>query len=154
MTNRPRVWKFGNDVNTDIITPGRFNVGTDMQKLADICFCEERPDYNPEQGDILIAGENFGCGSSRESAAIAIKGSGINAVIAQSFARIFYRNAINIGLQVYTSRSAINQYQDGDTVELQKISDLEQPPKFLQNIIDLGGIQNYLQKNPRLKLHA
>ena len=92
-----RVWKFGDDINTDVITPGRFNLTTDLKELADCCFCETRPDFKPQNGDIIIAGSNFGCGSSRESAALAIKAAGIKAVVAKSFARIFYRNAVNNG---------------------------------------------------------
>ncbi len=95
-----RVWKFGNSVNTDLITPGRYNITTDRGELARIAFIEHRPEFSREvrPGDIIVAGRNFGCGSSRETAVTALSECGIAAIIAPSFARIFYRNAINNGL--------------------------------------------------------
>ncbi len=95
-----RIWKFGNSINTDLITPGRYNITTDAQELAAIAFIEHRPEFSREAkaGDIIVAGRNFGCGSSRETAVTALKECGIAAIIAPSFARIFYRNAINNGL--------------------------------------------------------
>jgi 3-isopropylmalate dehydratase small subunit len=95
-----RIWKFGNSINTDLITPGRYNITTDKKELAKIAFIEHRPEFaaNVEPGDIIVAGRNFGCGSSRETAVTALKECGIVAIIAPSFARIFYRNAINNGL--------------------------------------------------------
>jgi 3-isopropylmalate/(R)-2-methylmalate dehydratase small subunit len=95
-----RVWKFGNSINTDLITPGRYNTTTDKRELARIAFIEHRPEFAREvkKGDIIVAGRNFGCGSSRETAVTALLECGIEAIIAPSFARIFYRNAINSGL--------------------------------------------------------
>lgn len=93
-------WIFGDNINTDLITPGRFNITTDPAELAKIAFIEYRPEFakNVKKGDFLIAGNNFGCGSSRETAAISLKHVGLRAIIAPSFARIFYRNCLNIGL--------------------------------------------------------
>src|SRR3989344_2029312 len=95
-------WIFGNNINTDLITPGRFNITTNPQELARVAFIEHRPEFAKQvkSGDFVIAGHNFGCGSSRETAVTALKYSKIKAVVAQSFARIFYRNALNQGLLV------------------------------------------------------
>ena len=95
-----RVWKFGNSINTDLITPGRHNITTDRRELAKIAFIEHRPEFaaNVRMGDFIVAGRNFGCGSSSETAVSALKECGIEAILAPSFARIFYRNAINQGL--------------------------------------------------------
>lgn len=100
-----RIWKFGNSINTDLITPGRYNITTDKAALAKIAFIEHRPEFSKQvkQGDIIVAGRNFGCGSSRETAVTALKECGIAAIIAPSFARIFYRNAINNGLLLITA---------------------------------------------------
>src|SRR3989338_3048389 len=109
-----KAWKLGNDVNTDVITPGRFNLTADPKELAKICFIELRPEFYKEvkQGDIIVAGRNFGCGSSRETAPVSIKAAGIKAVIAKSFARIFYRNCINIGLPALESEEAADGIND------------------------------------------
>lgn len=95
-----RVWKFGNSINTDLITPGRYNITTDRKELAKIAFVEHRPEFAKQvkKGDFIVAGRNFGCGSSRETAVTALKECGIEAILAPSFARIFYRNAVNNGL--------------------------------------------------------
>ena len=95
-----RVWKFGNSINTDLITPGRFNITTDRRELANVAFIEHRPEFakQAKKGDFIVAGRNFGCGSSRETAVTALLECGVAAIIAPSFARIFYRNAINNGL--------------------------------------------------------
>jgi len=140
-----RVWRFGDNVDTDVITPGRFNLTTDLEELGGIAFCEVRPDFEPREGDVIIAGRNFGCGSSRESAALAIKAAGIRAVIAESFARIFFRNAVNVGLQVYTLEDA-SEFSDGNSVNLEEI-EVSPPQEFLQRIIDVGGIVNYIRRN-------
>ena len=140
-----RVWRFGDNVDTDAITPGRFNLTTDLEELGRVAFCETRPDFEPSGGDVIVAGRNFGCGSSRESAALAIKAAGIRAVLAESFARIFFRNAVNVGLQVYTLEDA-SGFSDGDSINLEEI-DVSAPQGFLQEIIDTGGIVNYLRRN-------
>ena len=103
-----RVWRFGDNVNTDEIIPGRYNLTTDRAYLAEHVLCEVRPDF-PVQvrpGDVIVGGNNFGCGSSREHAPVAIQAAGTSCVVARSFARIFYRNAINIGLPILVSPEA------------------------------------------------
>ena len=96
------IWMLGDNVNTDVIIPGRYNVTTDRSQLARYCLCEVLPEFAQQvkAGDVVMAGHNFGCGSSREHAPAALKACGIQVVIARSFARIFYRNAVNIGLPV------------------------------------------------------
>ena len=99
-----RVWKFGNSINTDLITPGRYNITTNRKELAAVAFIEHRPEFAKQvkKGDFIVAGRNFGCGSSRETAVTALLECGVAAIIAPSFARIFYRNAINNGLLLVT----------------------------------------------------
>ncbi len=153
-----RVWLFGNDVNTDEIIAGRYNMTTDHKELAKYCLCEVRPDYPKEvkPGDVIVGGRNFGCGSSREHAPVAIKASGAKCVVAKSFARIFYRNAINIGLPIIECPE-LDNVEDGEeiTVDLStgviKTSSQEfhaHPlPPFILQIIDAGGIINFLETN-------
>ncbi len=113
-----RVFKFGDGISTDAIIPGRYNVTTDAAALGKACFIEARPDFAPsvQTGDVIVGGRNFGCGSSREHAPMAIKAAGIQAVVARSFARIFYRNAINIGLPVIQCDALYDATADGDSV--------------------------------------
>ena len=153
-----KIWKFGNDVNTDLITPGRYTITTDKTKLGKIAFIEYRPEFSKEvkSGDIIVAGENFGCGSSREHAPVAIKAAGVSAVIAKSFARIFFRNAINIGLPLFVCEE-IDRIDDGDLIEINfeagriydKTKDLilraKPLPKFIQRIVEKGGLVNFLR---------
>jgi 3-isopropylmalate/(R)-2-methylmalate dehydratase small subunit len=115
-----RVFKFGDGISTDAIIPGRYNVTTDAAALGKACFIEARPDFasSVRPGDVIVAGRNFGCGSSREHAPMAIKAAGVEAVVARSFARIFYRNAINIGLPVIQCDPVYAAVQDGDPIEL------------------------------------
>lgn len=115
-----RVFKFGDGISTDAIIPGRYNVTTDAAALGKACFIEARPDFasSVRPGDIIVAGRNFGCGSSREHAPMAIKAAGVQAVIARSFARIFYRNAINIGLPVIQCDALFDAVQDGDPISV------------------------------------
>ena len=155
-----KAWKFGNDVNTDVITPGRFNLTADPKELAKICFIELRPEFYKEvkQGDIIVAGRNFGCGSSRETAPVSIKAAGIKAVIAKSFARIFYRNCINIGLPALESEEAADGINDKDELEVDlstgaiknnstgKAFNAKPLPSFALGIVKEGGIVNYLNK--------
>ncbi len=114
-----KAWTFGDNMNTDEIIPGRFNITIDPLELARNVFCEVKPEYaqNAKPGDIIVGGQNFGCGSSREHAPVAIKGSGAKCVIAASFARIFFRNAINIGLPILESPEAAAGITEGDEVE-------------------------------------
>ena len=153
-----KIWKFGNDVNTDLITPGRYTITTDKTKLGKIAFIEYRPEFSKEvrSGDIIVAGKNFGCGSSREHAPVAIKAAGVSAVLAKSFARIFFRNAINIGLPLFVCEE-IDRIDDGDLIEIDfetgriydKTKDLilraKPLPKFIQKIVEKGGLVNFLR---------
>ena len=116
-----RIFKFGDAISTDAIIPGRYNVTTDAAALGKACFIEARPDFanTAQPGDVIVGGRNFGCGSSREHAPMAIKAAGIQAVIARSFARIFYRNAINIGLPVLQCDAVYDAVAEGDTVSIE-----------------------------------
>lgn len=111
-----RVYKFGSGISTDAIMPGRYNVTTDFDSLRKGCFIENRPDFvqTVQPGDIIVAGRNFGCGSSREHAPLSIKQNGIACVVAQGFARIFTRNATNIGLPIIRCPEVYDAVQDGD----------------------------------------
>ncbi|MDQ6882650.1 MAG: 3-isopropylmalate dehydratase small subunit [Candidatus Dormibacteraeota bacterium] len=113
-----RVFKFGDAISTDAIIPGRYNVTTDAAALGKACFIEARPDFSAtvQAGDVIVGGRNFGCGSSREHAPMAIKAAGVQVVIARTFARIFYRNAINIGLPVITCDALYDAVRDGDAI--------------------------------------
>ena len=115
-----RIFKFGDGISTDAIIPGRYNVTTDPTALGKACFIEARPDFagSVQQGDVIVGGRNFGCGSSREHAPMAIKAAGVQAVVARSFARIFYRNAINIGLPVIQCDAIYDAVEDGDPISL------------------------------------
>src|SRR5206468_6432773 len=114
-------FKFGDAISTDAIIPGRDNVTTDPAALGKACFVEARPDFaaSVRPSDVIVGGRNFGCGSSREHAPMAIKAAGIQAVVARSFARIFYRNAINIGLPVLQCDAVYDAVADGDSVSIE-----------------------------------
>lgn len=166
MQVKGRVWKFGNDVDTDLIIPARYLNTTDPAELAAHCMEDADPAFarKVSPGDIIVAGKNFGCGSSREHAPLAIKGAGVACVIAGSFARIFYRNAINIGLPILESPEASAFLQDGDMVEVDlgsgTIRNLTRDevyqaapfPPFMQEIMQAGGLINYVRE--RMKNHA
>ena len=155
-----RVWKFGSDVDTDAIIPARYLNQTDAGELAKHVMEDERPEFKKEvkEGDILLAEKNFGCGSSREHAPLALKGAGISCIIAESFARIFYRNGFNQGLPLLESLEASKEIQDGDLVQVDlstgEIFDLTQQrkflakpiPAFMQELISDGGLIPHLQK--------
>lgn len=115
-----RAWLLGDGISTDAIMPGRFNLTTDPAALAKACLCEARPDFSTgvQRGDVLLAGRNFGCGSSREHAPVSIRETGVAAVVAISFARIFARNAVNIGLPVIRCPEAVAAAHEGDDVEV------------------------------------
>src|SRR5579859_3434480 len=115
-----RIWMLGDNVNTDVIIPGRYNVTTDRAQLARYCLCEVLPEFaqQVQAGDVMMAGHNFGCGSSREHAPAALQACGIQVVIARSFARIFYRNAVNIGLPVLVCEDAVLASVDGQQIEV------------------------------------
>lgn len=154
-----RVWKFGDNVDTDVIIPARFLNVSDRDELARKCFVDLRPDFAREvqKGDVIVAGKNFGCGSSREHAPLAIKGSGISLVAAKSFARIFYRNAFNIGLPILESEEAFEIYAEGETVAAdletgeirgagKSVSIFAKPiPAFMREIIEADGLVNYIK---------
>ena len=156
MNAKGRVHKFSDNVDTDVIIPARYLNRSDEQWLAAHCMEDIDSDFakNVKKGDIMVAEANFGCGSSREHAPIAIKASGISCVIASTFARIFYRNAINIGLAILECDEAAKNIKDGDEVEVDFDSGLiknltdgktyqAQPfPDFIQNIIKNGGLMN------------
>lgn len=146
--------KYGNNIDTDVIIPARYLNTTDVAELASHCMEDIDKDFvkRVRPGDIMVAGTNFGCGSSREHAPIAIKASGISCVIASDFARIFYRNAINIGLPIVECREAADGIENGDMLEVDfnegRITNLTKNtvykinpfPPFLQNIILAGGL--------------
>lgn len=157
-----RIWKFGSNVDTDQIVPGRY--APYMRPEADVgdaAFIESRPDFArlAAPGDILVAGENFGCGSSREYAVEALKRRQIGAIIALSFARIFYRNAINLGIPLFDCPHAVEDLEDGGQAVLNlassrlecsgKIYVLPELPPFAREVLSAGGITAYVRKHAR-----
>lgn len=154
-----RTWKFGDDVDTDAVIPGRYLVINDPRELANHLFEGVRPQMAAQvhQGDYVVAGENFGCGSSREHAPLALKGAGINAIIAKSFARIFFRNSINIGLPLFICPE-VDKIEDGAVIEvdmaggiIHNITSSESYkttplPDFLRDIVDAGGLVEYTRR--------
>lgn len=154
-----RAWKFGDDIDTDAIIPGRYLVINDPLELAEHLFEGVRPEMATQvrKGDIIVAGENFGCGSSREHAPLALKGAGITAVVAKSFARIFFRNAINIGLPLFIC-SEVDGIRDGDSIEIDMAGGVIHNqsrgesykttplPLFLQEIVEAGGLVEYTKR--------
>ena len=160
MKYRGKAWKFGSNINTDAILPGRYLNVTDPEELAKHCMENESPRFVQEakEGDIIVAETNFGCGSSREHAPIAIKAKGVSCVIAKSFARIFYRNAFNMGLPIIESDEAVDGIQDGHEVEVDlangeitnqttgKSFKANPIPPFMQEIIDDGGLMKHIAK--------
>lgn len=158
MIIKGRVHKFGDDINTDDIIAAKYLVSTDAKELGSRCMETIKPDFAKQvkAGDIIVAGKNFGCGSSREHAPLAIKGCGIAAVIAPSFAAIFYRNAINIGLP-FLELNDVDIIKDGDEIEIDLATGIiknitqaqnykTQPfPKFLQELVAIGGLMSYIK---------
>lgn len=156
MQIRGRVWKFGDDIDTDVIIPARYLVTIDPKELAEHVMEDIDPEFaaKVQPGDIIVAGNNFGCGSSREHAPLAIKGAGVSAVVAGSYARIFFRNAINIGLPVVESPEAVAEAEDGDILEIDtdegailntrtgKVYPAARYDDYVQEIIDTGGLIN------------
>ena len=156
-----KVFKFGDDIDTDIIVPATYLSTFDEKQLAKHCMEYTNPEFYDEvkPGDIVVAGKNFGCGSSREHAPIAIKGCGVSIVIAKSFARIFYRNALNIGLYILECPDAVDGINQGDEVSVDVDTGVitnvtsgatykAQPfPKCIQNIIECGGLINAIKAN-------
>lgn len=152
------VFKYGDNVDTDVIIPARYLNSSDPAELASHCMVDIDPDFvnKVQKGDIIVADKNFGCGSSREHAPISIKASGISCVIAETFARIFYRNSINIGLPIIECPEAARSIESGDQVEVDfdsgKIYNRTKGtefqgqafPPFMQKIIAAGGLVNYI----------
>ncbi|HOP66879.1 MAG TPA: 3-isopropylmalate dehydratase small subunit [Methanoregulaceae archaeon] len=149
-----RVWKFGDNIDTDAIIPGRYLTIYDPRELASHAFEGTRDEFSKDarEGDIVVGGSNFGCGSSREHAPLALSGAGIHFIIAQSFARIFYRNAINVGLLPLICPDA-GEIPDGSKISVriregyieygERKLTFEPVPEFLQNIIDAGGLVEF-----------
>ena len=152
------VFKYGDNVDTDVIIPARYLNSSDPKELATHCMEDIDKDFvkKVKAGDIIVANKNFGCGSSREHAPIAIKASGVSCVIAETFARIFYRNAINIGLPIIECPEAAKAIEAGDEVEVDSgiITDKTKNtsyqgqafPPFMQKIIDCEGLVNYINQ--------
>jgi 3-isopropylmalate/(R)-2-methylmalate dehydratase small subunit len=155
-----RVWKFGDNIDTDAILPARYLVYTTEEELAKFAMTGADPDFpkKVKKGDIIVGGKNFGCGSSREHAPIGLKGAGISLVIAESFARIFYRNAINIGLPLLECKDITKHVKEGDILEVDLdkgiIKNLttgeelkaQKLPEFMMEILNDGGLMPHLKK--------
>ncbi len=157
-----RVWKFADDIDTDQMVPGRYApIVTGDDNTGKYCFIERRPDFarTVRAGDIIVAGKNFGCGSSREYAPLAIKQCGVAAIVAESVARIFFRNAVNLGIPVFVDPAVVSALADGETVtfDIQNgtiqhgdvVLSLEPPAPFVQAIVREGGIVPYYLKYKR-----
>ena len=152
------IWKFGDHVDTDLIIPARFLNVSDARQLAQNCFADIRPDFfkTVQPGDIIVAGVNFGCGSSREHAPLAIKTAGIGLVIAKSFARIFYRNAFNIGLPILECPEAAETFAEGEALSVDLLSgeirgkhktlQAKPLPEFMNAMIRAGGLVPYIRQ--------
>lgn len=153
-----RVFRFGDNIDTDVIIPARYLNSSDPKELATHCMEDIDKEFvnNVSTGDIIVANKNFGCGSSREHAPIAIKAAGVSCVIAETFARIFYRNAINIGLPIIECKEAADDIKEGDIVNVDFDSGVitnettgktyqgQAFPEFMQKIIDSEGLVNYI----------
>ncbi len=160
MKLKGKAWKFGDDVNTDLIIPARYLNTSDPKELASHCMEDADNDFVKKisEGDIIVGGRNFGCGSSREHAPISIKHCGISCVIAESFARIFFRNSINMGLPIFECKEAAKAIKEGDEIEVDadkgEIKNLTNNqtytakplPEFIQNLIKAGGLMEYVKK--------
>ena len=154
-----KAWKFGNDINTDEIIPARYLNVSDPIELAKHCMEDADRDFMKKKsdGDIIVAGNNFGCGSSREHAPIAIKTAKISCVLAESFARIFYRNSLNMGLPILEAPEAAKEIKEGDVIEINfddgeiinktsgKTYTAKPFPPFMQDLIKKGGLMNKIK---------
>ncbi|HZK43922.1 MAG TPA: 3-isopropylmalate dehydratase small subunit [Syntrophomonadaceae bacterium] len=160
MNLKGKVYKFGQDIDTDAIIPARRLTTSDPDELAKYCMEDADPSFaqKVKVGDIIVADKNFGCGSSREHAPIAIKAAGVSCVVAKSFARIFYRNSINIGLPILECPEGVDAINEGDEIEVDlvngKVKNLRTGeehqatpfPEFMQNIMAKGGLINYVKE--------
>jgi len=158
-------WKFGADVDTDAIIPARYLSTSDPEELAKHCMEDSTtPDFmkRMKAGDVIVAEKNFGCGSSREHAPIAIKAAGMSCVVAKSFARIFYRNSFNMGLPIFESAEAVDGIREGDHIEVDadagvirnltssRTFKVAPVPPFMQELIAAGGLMAYTKKKAGL----
>ncbi|PXF51463.1 MAG: 3-isopropylmalate dehydratase [Candidatus Methanophagaceae archaeon] len=155
---KTRVWKFGDDVDTDQIIPAEYLTTGDAKELATHAFAKSRPEFarKVKEGDVVVAGENFGCGSSREHAPRALLGAGVSCVVAKSFARIFFRNAINIGLPLVEA-DLCESVDEGDEVEMNfeagvvrnltkgEECKFKPLPEFMQRLLEWGGLVPYIK---------
>ena len=160
MTSEGRIWKFGSDVNTDLIIPGKYLDDCQASRLASHAMEGVSAEFagRVREGDIILADANFGCGSSREQAVIALKACGIRAIVATSFARIFYRNAINLGMKVYESPEAWKVFDDGEeamieaaegwltSVDGSRKASLSEMPHHLKDIARDGGLVPHIKR--------
>ncbi len=159
MEIRGKAWIFGDDIDTDAIIPARYLNTHDEKILAEHCMEDADPEFSKKvnRGDIIVAGKNFGCGSSREHAPIAIKACGVSCVIAESFARIFYRNAFNMGLPILECPEAVKEINSGDIIRVNlstgeivnetsgKTYQAIPIPQFMRNLIQAGGLIPYIK---------
>ena len=154
-----KVWKFGDDVDTDLIIPARYLTTSEPAELAKHCMEDADPTFAQKvaKGDIIVGGKNFGCGSSREHAPIAIKAAGISCVIAKSFARIFYRNSFNMGLPILecdetdlfeTGKKLSADFDSGkiSIAEMDRFFSAKAVPQFMQELVQTGGLMAFIQK--------
>ena len=160
MIFKGKVWKFGDNVDTDAIIPARYLTTSDPRKLAAHCMEDADPNFvaRMKAGDIILGGENFGCGSSREHAPIAIKAAGISCVVAKSFARIFYRNAFNMGLPIFESRELGDAIKKGEKITVDsakgtitiikenKTFTINPIPPFMEKLIADGGLMKNIAR--------
>jgi 3-isopropylmalate/(R)-2-methylmalate dehydratase small subunit len=156
-----RAWKFSDNNDTDVIIPYKYKARSiDPKELAEHCMEGIDPEFSKKikKGDLIVAGRNFGCGSSREQAPVAIKACGISAIIAESFARIFYRNAINIGLPAIVCKNISKETNESDLIEVDlsegivknlssgKVMKANRQPEFLEKMLEVGGLIEYYKK--------
>lgn len=166
MIYKGSAWKFGRDIDTDAIIPARYLKTSDPAELGKHCMEDADPEFinRAKKGDVIVAGENFGCGSSREHAPISIKAVGISCVIAKSFARIFYRNAINTGLPILESAEAVDGITTSDEIQVDtdkgeitnlttgKVYYAKPFPGFINDIIQQGGLINYMREKVKMRV--
>jgi len=168
MQFRGRVWKFDDDIDTDVIIPARYLMTFDAKELAAHVMEDVDPEFagKVQEGDIIVAGKNFGCGSSREHAPIAIRGAGVSVVMAKSYARIFYRNGINIGLPLVECPEAVDDAEDGDILEIDTTEGFvvntrtgntysaKQHAPYVQEIVKAGGLMAAVAERVRQREQA
>jgi 3-isopropylmalate/(R)-2-methylmalate dehydratase small subunit len=160
MIFKGKVWKFGDNIDTDAIIPARYLTTSDPQELAAHCMEDVDPEFvtKMKAGDIILGGENFGCGSSREHAPIAIKAAGVSCLVAKSFARIFYRNAFNMGLPIFESRELFEAIKEGEEIIVDSVSgtitlaskdktfSINPIPPFMEQLIADGGLMKHISR--------